>query len=161
MNCPLESRNSEILLAYAAGELDLAARAALEDHLAECAHCRAWSAEQAAVWDALNVWEAPPVSPDFDQRLYRRIRQEVQLSWWERWVGPLRPMPVRQAFPLVASACLLLVATIIMRQPVGVAPSTPARATVRVEQVERTLDDLELLNQLSPADHADNPSSEM
>jgi anti-sigma factor RsiW len=156
MNCPMEGRNPEILVAYAAGELDRESASNLERHMAGCLACRSLAAEQAAVWQALDAWEAPPVSPDFDRRLYRRIETEVRFSWWERLIRPFRPMPLRQAVPLAATACLLLMAGFLLRHPDMTPPATPHAETVRAEQVERTLDDLELLRQFGAENSAES-----
>jgi anti-sigma factor RsiW len=155
MNCPMETRSPEMLVAYAAGELDLETAGALEGHLAGCPACRSLAAEQAAVWQALDAWEAPAISPDFNRRLYRRIQNEVRLSWWERLTRAFRPMPLRQALPLTATAGLLLMAGLILHRPNPVAPARPRAETVRAEQVETTLDDLELLRQFAPAGSAE------
>jgi len=85
MNCPMESHNPEMLVAYAAGELDAATAEAFERHMAECAGCRSVAGEQTALWKALDAWEAPPVSLDFDRRLYRRIDEEAGVSWRQRF----------------------------------------------------------------------------
>jgi anti-sigma factor RsiW len=146
MHCPDQNENREWLVAYAAGRLDPESARRLEAHLAECQICRAAAADQAAVWQALDLWEAPPVSPDFDRRLYRRVREGGRLGWWERLAQPFH-LPLRQAVPLAAAACLLLVASLIVERPARLLPPPPRRAPVRVEQVERTLDDLEMLRQ--------------
>lgn len=161
MDCPLEHRNSELLVAYAAGELDVESARALERHLDGCAACDSLAAEQAAVWKALDAWEAPPVSLDFDQRLDRRVRAEVRFSWWERLWRPLRPVPIWQALPLAAAACMLLIGGLILRFPGKVGPAAPRAETVRVDQVERTLDDLELLRQFGVASHVEGAPSTM
>jgi anti-sigma factor RsiW len=155
MNCPIEDHNPEILIAHAAGTLDPVTARALEQHLGGCSACRSLAAAQAALWKALDVWEAPAVSPDFDRRLYRRIEQQVRLSWWERMVRPFRAMPLSQALPLTASAGLLLMAGLILQRnpgPPQVAP--PHGEVVRANQVERTLDDLDLLLQFGTSDSA-------
>ncbi|MGD0361098.1 MAG: zf-HC2 domain-containing protein [Bryobacteraceae bacterium] len=157
MNCPIESREPEILVAYAAGELELETARALERHLDGCAACRLMVADQAVVWRALDAWEAPSVSPDFDRRLYRRIDDGVRLTWWERITRPFRPMPLRQALPLTASAGLLLMAGLLLQHPTPVAPAAPAGQIVRANQVERTLDDLELLRHFNAADTDQSP----
>jgi anti-sigma factor RsiW len=145
MNCPMESRNTELLVAYAAGELDLETAAALEPHLTDCPACRSLAAAQGAVWKAMDVWEAPPVSPDFDERLYSRIRREARSSWMERLSRALIPMSLSRALPLTAMACLLLVAGVLLKHPGAVTRVEPSAEAVRVDQVEHTLDDLELL----------------
>jgi anti-sigma factor RsiW len=158
MHCPMEHRNSELLVAYTAGELDQEAARALERHLEACPACHALAARQAAVWKALESWEAPPVSSDFDRRFYRRVREEVR--WWERLWRPFRPMPVFQALPLAAAACMLLIASLILQRPGTVSPAPARGETVRVDQVERTLDDLELLRQFDVASHVEGAHSD-
>jgi len=160
MNCPMEDRHSETLVAYAAGELDRETAAAIERHLSVCPACRSMAAEQAALWNTLDIWEAPPVSSDFDRRLYGRIRNEARLSWWERLSRPFRPMPLRQALPLAATTCLLVIASFLVRQPDQLTPSRPRREVVRADQVERTLDDLELLRQFGTANQAETPHAD-
>jgi anti-sigma factor RsiW len=156
MNCPIQSRDSERLVAYAAGTLDPETARELEQHLAGCADCRSMAAEQTALWRALDVWEAPPVSPDFDERLYRRIDQGVRLSWRERLARAFDRMPLRQVLPLTASAGLLLVAGLLLQHPGSIATIAPRGEIVRANQVERTLDDLDLLRQFGTADSGES-----
>lgn len=156
MNCPIEARKPEMLVAYIAGQLDPEAARALERHLADCAACRSMAQDQAAVWKALDAWEAPPVSPDFDRRLYCRIDQGLRFSWWERLTRPFRPMPLRQALPLTALAGLLLIASLLLRHPSPNAPVSPRGEVVRASQVESTLDDLDLLRQFGTADSTES-----
>lgn len=156
MNCPIESRNPEMLVAFAAAELDLETAGALERHLAACPACRSLAAEQAAVWKALDAWEAPPVSPDFDQRLYRRIGGDAPASWWQRVTSLFRPLPLRRALPLTAIAGLLLMAGLLLQHQGKVAPVEPRGESVRAKQVETTLDDLELLQQFGAAGSAES-----
>lgn len=112
--------------------------------------------DQTAVWKALDAWESPAVSSDFDRRLYRRIDQEVRFSWWERLLRPFRPMPLRQALPLTASAGLLLIAGLLLKHPGPTAPAARHGEVVRANQVERTLDDLDLLRQFGRSDSAES-----
>jgi len=156
MNCPIGDRNPETLVAYAAGTLDPETGRALEQHLAGCAACRSMVADQTAVWKALDAWEAPAISPDFDRRLYRRIDEGVRFSWWERLTRPFRPMPLRQALPLTVSAGLLLMAGLLLQQPRPTAPVSRQGEIVRANQVERTLDDLDLLRQFGAADSTES-----
>jgi anti-sigma factor RsiW len=146
-----------MLVAYAAGELDLETVRALEQHLGGCVACRSKAADQATVWKALDAWEAPPVSPDFNRRLYGRIDQAVSLSWWERLTRLFNPMPLRQALPLTATAALLLMAGLLLQHDGALAPAVaPQRQTVRADQVESTLDDLDLLRQFGAASTAES-----
>lgn len=145
---------------YAAGELDLETAGALERHLADCEVCRSMVAEQAAVWKALDDWKAPAVSADFDRRLYNRIDREAPVSWWDRLTLPFRPLPLRRALPLTAAACLLLAASLLLQHPVKTAPAMQRGETVRAEQVERNLDDLELLRQFGAANSAESGHSD-
>ncbi len=81
MRCPTANQeNAELLLAHVSRTLDAERAAVLEEHMARCAACRDYYAAQLAVWAALDHWEAPPVSADFDRRLYRRI-EAVSRPW--------------------------------------------------------------------------------
>lgn len=160
MRCPTEERNPGILVAHAAGELDAETARVLEQHVAGCSACRAVAANQAVVWKALDLWEAPPISPDFDRKLYRRIDETGQMSWWQRLTRPLRPMPLRQVVPLTAMAGLLLAAGFLLERPVQVVPVASRPDVVRASQLERTLDDMELLGQFSSAESAESAHSD-
>src|SRR2546429_35515 len=94
MICPLEDReNAQQLLDYCTRNLDAQAAAILERHIAICPACREFADNQRAVWQALDAWEAAPVSADFDRRLYERIEHDV--PWWHGLVRPLRPLALR------------------------------------------------------------------
>lgn len=152
MKCPIETQeNAELLLNYSACKLSPESAAMLEAHLQVCQACREFSGAQKVVWQALDQWEARPISPDFDRRLYRKIEEQDRLGWWERIFGSERPMFLRPTLPLAATACLVLVAGLIIDTPGRMtAPATEATPQVReAEQVERTLEDLEMLRQFN------------
>jgi anti-sigma factor RsiW len=163
MRCPIETQeNAELLLSYSARRLNPESTSILEAHMELCPACREFRDGQHALWEALDQWEARPVSADFDRRLYRKIEEQEQLGWWSRVFGSMRPMMLRPALPLAAMACLVLVAGFIIDEPGKMpAPAAESSPVVReVEQVERTLDDLEMLRQfnlvapVSDADHS-------
>src|SRR4051794_31879333 len=107
MTCPTETPESaELLLAYISRKLDARSRATLDEHIDTCPACREIAGGQKFVWQALDDWEAPPASADFDRRLYRRIEEER--SWWDRLAGPWRPMLFRRALPIAAAAVLVV-----------------------------------------------------
>jgi len=83
MKCPLETREDrEILVAYSSRALNAGDAGRLEAHLESCAACAEFVRGQRAVWEALDGWEAAPVSAGFDRRLMARIAG--QASWRER-----------------------------------------------------------------------------
>ncbi len=138
MKCPIKTQeNPDVVLAYCAGSLSRDTAAELERHMEACPECRSTVDAQQAVWDALDRWEAAPVAADFDRRLYRRIEREASVRWWSR----LRLVPVAVA------ASLLLVAGALVDTN---RPAVQGRAelrfeTVQADQVEATLEDMELL----------------
>jgi anti-sigma factor RsiW len=150
MNCPIKTQeNKEWLLEYAAGRLDKERAALVALHLEACAECARFVEAQQQVWHALSQWEPEMVSADFDRRLYRRIDQQPA-SWLDRLFRPLRPL-WRPVVPL-AAACLLIAAGIVLHSPQ--VPPNPAGSPVRAdrieaEQVERTLDDMQMLRELA------------
>lgn len=154
MNCPFETEEkSEWLLAYCAGKLDAARAGALESHLKVCPVCRNTVRDQQAVWHALDCWETAPVSMDFDRRLRRRIERESRLSWWQRITRPLAPVLLHRGLPLAAAVSLLVMAGALFVEPEHETAfsggSQASIESVQPDQVERTLEDIELLRQFT------------
>jgi len=153
MICPIETQeNTGLLLAYCARKLDAETTLVLERHLAACPACRQFVGNQRAVWTVLQTWEAPPVSPDFDRRLYQRIEREV--SWWDLLIRPLRPMLARQGLPVAAAAFLVIMAgTVLQQRPDAVQPVPEMESAqlegVQPEQVEHALEDMQMLSDFS------------
>jgi hypothetical protein len=164
MNCPLETReNAQLLLDYCTRKLEPESVATLERHIAICGACREFADSQRAVWQALDAWEAAPVSSDFDSRLYRRIDTEV--SWWDMLLRPFRPVSLRRSLPATAMACLLVMVGVILERP-AVSPAPPPADVTQVdsvqpEQVEHALDAMEILNEFSRHVRTDKPDSKL
>jgi hypothetical protein len=163
MSCSIRSEeHTDQLLAYSAGKLRGDAAAKLELHMRTCADCAAIGESQSAVWNLLDTWEARPVSADFNRRLYERIDAAASASWWDKMVSSLdeflRPVFARPAFPL-AAASLIIVAGFVLDHPgrmgyshkdqgaLEATASGPEINKLEVDQVEATLDDMEMLRQ--------------
>ncbi len=165
MKCPIQTDNAELLLAYCTRTLDGETAAILERHIDGCTQCLHFRDGQRAVWSALDHWEAMPASPDFDRRLYRRIEAEGQPGWWSRLFRQGGPVLLRPAFPL-AAVCLLLVAGFLLEypnltnSPAGDASRASAVETLEADQVETTLDDVEMLRQFNLVPLKKEPSSQ-
>ena len=159
MSCSLrEGVASELVVGYTARTLDGKTSANFEQHLEGCEGCRELLAGQQAVWFALDEWRAPEVSPDFDQKLFQRIGEQKQASWWHSLFRPGRSWV--RAVP-VAAACALLVAAFFLKDPGDdAAPPTQSQARPQIEQqVERALDDMDMLSQIGVDDAVGAPSS--
>lgn len=150
--CPLqESEQAETFLSWMDGTLEPQARAALELHALECEPCRTAIEGQKAVWSALDSWEPAAVSQDFNRRLYAAIDAEQARPWWKRMFTLALPFPVRPAIPIAAS-CLLLIGVVLFRAPQPVELENKQAGIIErvdVEQVDRSLDDLNLLRELN------------
>jgi hypothetical protein len=65
-------------------------------------------------------------------------------------------MPLSQVLPLSATAGLLLMAGLIMQHPAPIVPAAARQGPiVRADQVESTLDDLDLLRQFGATNSAE------
>jgi len=173
MNCPMGSREeAQWLLNYCAGKLEAESVARLEGHMATCGACREFVRGQRAVWEALDGWQAPPVSSDFDRRLHGRIA--AQAGWWElvarRWRLPLGPAFGKAArwrtlaATAAAGGVMLTAGILLERAAISPVPAPHDMAqvdTVQPEQVEHTLDAMEMLNEFSHHVGADSPESEL
>jgi anti-sigma factor RsiW len=157
MRCPITSReNPEWLLDYGTPRLAAGDAARLERHLAGCAACREMVAGRRAVESALDLWEAPAVSPAFNRQLYERIPHAA--SWRDRVWSPFHWLLAWRGIPAAAAGCLIVAALIVtprilLERPVS-APEQPSVIRVdsqQPEQVVRELDDMELLHNFDRA----------
>jgi anti-sigma factor RsiW len=154
MICPSATKSVEILLDYCAGTLDPGRTAEFGKHIHACDSCRRVVEAQRGVWSALDGWTPVQVSSDFDARLYARIARETAAPPWKRWLReifrPAVPYPLwKPAVPL-AAACGALAVAFLVHSPNPGDTSKPIRTEkVDIEQVERTLEDLDMLTPLS------------
>ena len=142
MTCPLQTEETDLLLDYSAGRLDAPRAAALADHMAGCSRCSRFATEQAAVWKALDEWEPAPVSLDFNRRLWQRIDAAAAVPWYRNFSQVWKP-----AIPLTA-AILVIAAGFLLDHPRGSQTRVPGVTVQEANQVEQTLDDIQLLDQL-------------
>ncbi len=158
MQCPMQNNEATgFLLDYCDRKLDAANAALVEKHLQICGSCRELVEAQSAVYKSLQAWSAIDASPDFNRRLYARIEAEKRKSGILRLAAMLAErwslLPRRRVAAFVA-VCALLLAAIWIHAPLNSQngeqePQAKARP-VDVEQVERTLQDLDMLHQLNP-----------
>ena len=152
-----ESVAEELIIGYTARTLDPDTAIAFERHLKLCSRCRRLSAQQRAVWSALDAWQLNAVSADFDQRLAQRIadsrRLLPRLSAFARWIW-------RPALPL--AICAALAGLFLLRDGRTGTRAVEIRSSARIEQqVEHALDDMDMLKQIGAdvnVDHASTPS---
>jgi anti-sigma factor ChrR (cupin superfamily) len=158
MQCPMQNNEAAgFLLDYCARKLDPGKTAVIESHLRICESCRELVRAQRAVWESLEAWEEIEVAPGFNRQLYARIDADSQRSLVSRWMGTAvarwSPLSWRPALP-IALACVTVIAALWIQEPGSRKLETeePQAKVERVdiEQVERTLQDLDMLKQLSP-----------
>jgi anti-sigma factor RsiW len=162
MTCPLQTDNADVLLDYCARSLDAERKAMLEKHLAQCAECREMASAQAAIWSAMDLYEAEPVAADFDRKLYERIAELERVPVWERMWAPVRAylqgQPAWRPVLSVAAASAMLAVVLVVRQDMTAPEMAPVAAVIDVqdvEQAERALEDIEMLRELEAAAPAD------
>ena len=149
-----------MLLEYTGGRLEARAVTALKAHLESCARCREFAQNQKAVWQALEAWEAEPVSMDFDRRLFARIEQ-APASWWARLTGQV----MHHAVPVAAAAGVMILAGLMLERT-AVTPVAPPQESAQVdvlgpEQVQSALDDMEMLRDFNHLVRADSAEPRM
>jgi anti-sigma factor RsiW len=167
MICSIENRE-ERLLDYVSGSLEAQEIALFEKHLETCSECGEFVTGQQAVWESLDLFEPAPVSANFDRLLYERM---AQTSWWDRLVAsvstPFRaPAFLRQGLPIMAAAVVLAAAVMVWERPTPAPAPQPTQLsaeaeTLQPDQVERALDDMEMLRQFNHLMVADPAQSKM
>jgi len=144
MECPHGSEEgARLAVSFIAGQLDTRTSASFERHSEVCPKCRALVAEQQALWSALDEWQLEAVSDNFDTRLFERVAAQGHSPWRLR-------LDWRSALP-AAAACAVLTAAFLVKQPTITLP----QPRVQIEQVERALDDMDMLSQL----HVESPAN--
>jgi hypothetical protein len=147
MRCPIQIGEGRRLL-------DGARPASLAEHIRDCPACSDFIAARDSVDKALDLWEAPAVSADFDRRLYHRIESDV--SGWEFLLHPLRAAVAIRGLVLTAAVVVMLAAGLWIERP-GAFPA-PQSATIEAlppDQAEHALQDMETMQEfgrLLPAD---------
>lgn len=165
MNCPSDPG---LLLDYATGRLNAARAATLANHVRYCPACADTVLGYAAVSSSLDGWEVPPVSMDFNRRLWARIDASDGAPWYSRLAGIFRLGSGRLLLPLAAAA-LVIVSGFVLNHPYVSHPAAAARVSAdEVDQTERTLDeaeqtldDIQLLRQFDAAVASPGPAKPM
>ncbi len=157
IQCPSQNgKEPDVLLRYCAGQTTAAEAVALRVHLGDCRACREWVDAQQNLWSELEACDELEISPDFNRRLYQRLEAEnsepAALQWARMFTARWTPFSWKPVIP-VAAACVMLIAVLWMREPRAFVQ--PDENKIRVEnvdldQVERTLEDLDMLKQLGP-----------
>jgi anti-sigma factor RsiW len=146
MKCPLSREDTaDVLLDYSAGRLDKARASLLARHMETCDACAAFGLEQGALWSALDEWEPEPVSMDFNRRMWQKIDLLDASPWYRRLVDSLRLGTWKPGLALAAA--VVLVATAFVMDHSGTVAQTHDVSITEVDQVEKTLDDVQLLKQ--------------
>ncbi|MBX5495904.1 MAG: hypothetical protein IRZ15_11275 [Bryobacteraceae bacterium] len=161
MKCPVESKeNVDLLLDFCLGKPGAAA-ARLARHVEACPACQEFCASCSALWSDLDLLEAPPVSPDFNRRLYERIEAE-ESGVWRKFLSLFRLRWMRPA-TAVAAAGMLVVFGVLLQSPFVPEnlprPLMEAKSDIDIEQIEETLEDLEMLRTLPVVISTESPAS--
>jgi anti-sigma factor RsiW len=152
------------LLAHGAGRLDADRAAMLREHTKECRACRESLDRQKAVWEALDVFEAAPVPPDFDRRLYARIGTEK--SAFDRIIPRLRLLFAGPGLRVAAASAVALLALVLLHQspepaPFSAVPESAEVEAVPPEQAEGALQQMEVVRQLTQVVQSDSAQPKM
>lgn len=165
MICPLESEQLDLLLDDAAGRLarrglDEATMTALASHMETCPACMAFRRDQKAVWEALDLWQPEPVSAEFNRQLWQRIDAVAAAPWYKALVDSLR-FGWKPLVPL-AAAVLMIIGGFLLDHPKAAPPSLAGGVSIiEADQVEQTLDDIQLLRQLDTVPAPGNSKTAM
>ena len=150
-NCPTE----DMLLDYIAGRLNRTQASLFEAHAERCASCAALRVSQAAVWQSLDEWKPAPVSAGFNRELWRRIDADARQSSWTRELAAALQFNFWKRLAPLAVA-VALIATGFMfdhsgKQAGTARTNSPASIVVtasEADQLDRALDDLQLLHEV-------------
>ncbi len=153
-NCPTE----DMLLDYIAGRLNRTQASLFEAHAEHCARCAAMRMSQAAVWRGLDEWKPAPVSAGFNRELWRRIDEEArQSSWTREFAVALQFSFWKRLAPLAVAMAVIVTAFVFDhsgKQPGKIQSDSPSSIVItasEADQLDRALDDIQLLNEVDAA----------
>ncbi len=127
-------QGAELLANYLAKTLDAPRMAELDRHIQECSDCRGL----ATVWERLDEFAVPEVTPGFDARLYARIaREEARILGWRWWL--------RRSIAPAAAVAAAVVALVLFLHVPGRQDAAKQASKAEIEQVAQAVDDLYLL----------------
>ena len=165
MNCNICQNALPDLLLDPAAPANEAARA----HIAHCNSCARELASYEATFALLDSWQAPEVSPYFDQKLTVRLREAQSApaaGWFERLRIRLQLNTGRQLRPALGSALALVlivgggsfsISSFLRPQPVQA--STTVKDLQRLDKNEQALQQMDQLLQEDAPDAAAPPRS--
>jgi len=158
MNCKTCSTEIPNLLLDPNAPANAAARA----HIAACPACARELAAFEATFSLLDTWEAPEVSPYFDQKLAVRLREEQAApapGWFERMKDRLLLNTGRQFRPALAGVMALLliaggggIGVTKYLNPAPVAVSGAVNDLQIIDKNEQALQQVDQLLEDTPAD---------
>ena len=127
-----EAREHLLDLAQAGGAAGTGS-AEVDEHFADCSACAAELEGMRATMSLLDEWQAPEISPYFDQRLRARVR-EIAAEHSSGWLGWLRKPALAAAFAALMVVGVSLYRTApehngTARPNETVATTTPQRGT--------------------------------
>jgi anti-sigma factor RsiW len=160
MNCVLnQHEQEELLLGYTTGSLDAATARTYQKHLTTCPDCQRLVDLQTEVFRAMSAWEAPAVSEGFDARLMAQLRAQHPPPSWSRrlvqWLGwPPAQHPFRWAMAGMPLAALALGLYFWPQPETNLQQAFDAQ---ELQEVERSLADIEALQALHPSEKTAAP----
>ena len=131
-------------------------------HLADCPSCAEAFARQSELWKILDAWDMPPVSSGSNRSLYAKIDAAAAAPWYERWASAIKPVFAQPSFAIGMAAVVIVGGFFFDHSAPSVKPvANPAVqvSTTEAEQVEKTLEDLEMLHQFDPGSEEKDASS--
>jgi anti-sigma factor RsiW len=153
-NCPTE----DMVPDYIAGRLNRTQVSLFEAHAEHCARCAALCTSQAAVWQSLDEWKPAPVSAGFNRELWRRIDADARQSSWTRELAAALQFSFWKRLAPLGVAMAVIVTAFVFDHPGKQAgtlqPQSGASIVItasEADQLDRALDDIQLLNEVDAA----------
>ena len=157
--CPKAIRGGEAtLVAFVAGKVRGPDGARLRAHLEDCERCRDYVEGQRAIWQLLDDWQPELQNTNFNSDFASRLAHLPPEPWFVEIGRRVAARMLKPAFTFSAIAAVLAV-SVYVRNPFVASghtqfvPRTVASAPrvispVEAEQVDRAIDDMQLLHQL-------------
>lgn len=142
---PLCRRIRENLPAYQDGELKPGARRVIEEHMRECAECRAHYEELKATWQLLDGLEEPIVRRELSDAVWTQIKEDRKAGWIGRLERATGASGLMSGLAASIAAAVFLFGVVVSSKPIADLPTPAERESILYLDILR---DIETLQQM-------------
>jgi Putative zinc-finger len=146
---PLCRRIRENLSAYQDGELKPGARRVIEEHMRECAECRAHYQELKDTWRLLDELEEPIIHRELSDAVWAQIEEDRKAGWIGRLERATGASGLMSGLAASIAAAVFLFGVYVSSKPIADLPTPAERECILYLDMLRDIETLEQMEMVT------------